>query len=472
VKVLVIDDEPSLLKLLELSLKSPQNTVVLSETAAKGLEAFQHQIFDVVICDIGLPDGDGISVLHQMKEMRPETPVIMITAHGSIQTALDAMKAGAYDYVQKPFEPEELKIVINRALHEHKLTQEVARLQREVQTRYDFSNIIGRSPPMQDLFDRIQRAANAKSTVLISGESGTGKELIAKAIHYNSPRSKKPFVVVDCSSIPENLIESELFGHAKGAFTGADKAKKGLFEEANGGSLFLDEIGELPLEMQSKLLRVLQESTIRRVGETQTIPLDVRVIAATHRDLEGMITEQKFRQDLYYRLNVIPLRAPALRERREDILILIQHFLKKFNEINQRSISTLDPAVVERLQTFEWPGNVRQLENLMEQMVVMSQGPSITLKDLPPPLSLGAGAEVDPPVISSDSWDLKFTLERLTSYTEECMIRKALSHTQNNKTKAAELLGISRRSLIYKVQDYKIEPVNEAELKALENDPS
>ena len=468
-KILVIDDESSLLKLLQLSLKSDFD-IRVAENATSGLAAFEQDTFDCIVCDVGLPDLNGIEVLKKIHTQNPELPVIMITAHGTVSSALSAMKAGAYDYIQKPFEPEELKIVINRAAHERQLSSKVARLQREVFDKYDFSKIIGQAPSMKTLFSRIGKAADTKSTILISGESGTGKELIAKSIHFNSSRKEAPFIVIDCSAIPANLLESELFGHARGAFTGADRAKKGLFEEAHHGTVFLDEIGELPLELQSKLLRVLQESTIRRVGETQAIDIDIRVIAATNRNLENEVKSGRFRQDLFYRLNVIPISAPPLRERKEDIVVLANHFLKRFAKDYSREPKRLSPTVIDRIQSFEWPGNVRQLENLIEQMVVMSESETIDVKDLPPPLADGIPAE--PPALPANSWDLKTALQKVTQYTEECLIRKALQHTQNNKTKASDLLGISRRALIYKVQEYRIEKVPPQELEGSEDDPS
>jgi two-component system response regulator AtoC len=300
------------------------------------------------------------------------------------------------------------------------------------------------------------------------GESGTGKELLAKAVHFNSDRKDKPFVIVDCGAVPPNLLESELFGHVKGAFTGADRPKKGLCEEANEGTLFLDEIGEMPLDLQTKLLRLLQESTIRKVGDTKVFPIDIRVIAATHRNLEEEVKTQKFRQDLYYRLNVVPLVAPALRERRDDIPLLAHHFLKKYAKEYKRDVTTIAPEVMERLVQYEWPGNVRQLENLIEQMVVMSDSPLLKIENLPPPLSTAPNSdsrESAPPTLDPNDWDLKKALDRVQSYTEECMIKRAMNFTKNNKTKAAELLGLSRRALIYKVQEYKIDgiPLNDEE---------
>ena len=468
-KALIIDDEVSLLKLLQLSLADDKTTVVTAENASKGLENFRSELFDIVLCDIGLPDKDGLDVLAELKNIRPEVPVVMITAHGSIQSALTAMKRGAYDYIQKPFEPEEIKLVFERALRETQLKDENQRLRNEVSNKYDFSNIIGNSMPIKNLFQKIRKAADTKSTILILGESGTGKELLAKAIHYNSPRKDKPFVVVDCGAIPSHLLESELFGHVKGAFTGADRIKKGLCEEADKGSLFLDEIGELPVELQSKLLRLLQENTIRKVGDTKSISLDIRVIAATNRNLEQEIKAGKFRQDLFYRLNVVPLHSPSLRERREDIPLLAHFFLKRFAKDYSRNITNIDPGVMNKFMAFEWPGNIRQLENLIEQMVVMSESQSLTEETLPPPLNTSSAAVSEPAQVPVDEWDLKKAIDRLQSYTEECMIRKALAFTKNNKTKSAELLGISRRALIYKVQEYKIDGVSIAESETEED---
>jgi DNA-binding NtrC family response regulator len=468
-KVLVIDDEVSLLKLLQLSLKSDFDLSV-AETGRAGTELFSQDTFDCVVCDVGLPDQNGIEVLKQIRNLNSELPIIMITAHGTISSALSAMKAGAYDYIQKPFEPEELKIVIERAIHERNLSSNLARLQREVSEKYDFSKIIGQSQSMRTLFDRVRKAADTKSTILILGESGTGKELIAKSIHFNSSRSEAPFIVIDCSAIPHNLLESELFGHARGAFTGADRAKKGLFEEAHHGTVFLDEIGELPLDLQAKLLRVLQESTIRRVGENQSIDIDIRVIAATNRNLEEEAKAGRFRQDLFYRLNVVPISAPPLRQRSDDIPLLANHFIKKFSKEYSRQVQRISPSVIARFQSFEWPGNVRQLENLIEQMVVMSNSEILEMQDLPPPLSEGVPSE--PAVIPQSLWDLKSAIQKITHYTEECLIKKALQHTGYNKTKAAELLGISRRALIYKAQEYRIEKVTPQEIEGNEDDPS
>jgi two-component system response regulator AtoC len=455
VKTLVIDDERSLLKLVELGLTSNQCEVLTAETGAQGIDIFRSKSPDAIVCDLGLPDIDGIEVLKKIRELNQEIPIIMITAHGSIQTAISAMKLGAYDYVQKPFELEELQMVLDRAVREHQLLKDYERLRTQVESEYNFSNIIGSSAAMKSLFDRLRKASDTKSTVLIHGESGTGKELIARALHFNSSRRKKPLVIVDCGSIPNNLIESELFGHVRGAFTGADSLKKGLCEEAHQGTLFLDEIGELPLELQAKLLRFLQESTIRRVGDTQATELDVRVIAATNRDLEQEVKEKRFRQDLFYRLNVVPLRAPPLRERREDIAPLSHHFLRKYAQSYHRAIERIDPVVLQRLCEYSWPGNVRQLENIIEQMVVMTEGSCLRVDSLPPPLS--QAQDINIPPIAETEWDLKKALQKVQAYQEEFMIRRALERTENNKTKAAELLGISRRALIYKAQEYRIE---------------
>jgi len=455
VKVLIIDDEISLLRLMKLGLTENNHEVATAETAEGGITHFKSDIFDAVLCDIGLPDKDGLEVLSELRTINSEVPIVMITAHGSIESALTAMKRGAYDYIQKPFETEEIQIILERAFREKKLSEDYSRLKQVVKSEYDFSKIIGNSGSLRAVFDKIRKAADTKSTILITGESGTGKELISKAIHFNSPRKDHPFVVIDCGAIPANLLESELFGHIKGAFTGADRSKKGLCEEASSGTLFLDEIGELPIELQSKLLRLLQESTIRRVGEAKPISVDVRVIAATNRNLEEEIKANRFREDLFYRLNVVPIRSPSLRERKDDIAMLSHHFMKKFSRDYQRAAHTIESKVMERLIAYDWPGNVRQLQNLIEQMVVMSSGGELTLDLLPPPFQNISAST--PPTLADNEWDLKKASERIQAYTEECLIRKAMVHTKNNKTKAAELLGISRRALIYKVQEYKIQ---------------
>ncbi|PIR23372.1 MAG: hypothetical protein COV44_03215 [Deltaproteobacteria bacterium CG11_big_fil_rev_8_21_14_0_20_45_16] len=452
--LLIVDDEENLLKLLSLNLKKPNRSIFTANNAAEAFKLFQENVFDIVLCDIGLPDTDGIQLLKSFKQTRSNTPVIMITAHGSVDTAISSMKEGAYDYVQKPFEAEEIEFVVDRAIRESRLQADYNRLRQQIASEFNFSNILGNSPKMKNLFERMRKAASTKSTVLVLGESGTGKEMIARAIHFNSERKNKPFVVIDCGAIPANLLESELFGHIKGAFTGAENTKKGLCEEADGGSLFLDEIGELPIELQSKLLRLLQESSIRRVGDTKNISLDVRIIAATNKNLEAEVKEKKFREDLFYRLNVVALTPPALRERREDIPLLADFFVKKYAREYKRDIEKISHQVLSRLAAFDWPGNVRQLENVVEQMVVMSESKILDLDNLPPPLS--DGIQVAAPIVEDRDWDLKKAVSNVTAYTEEFMIRRALEHTGQNKTKAAELLGLSRRALIYKTQEYKI----------------
>ena len=452
--LLIVDDEENLLKLLSLNLKKPSRNIFTANNAAEAFKVFQENVFDIVLCDIGLPDTDGIQLLKSFKQTRSSTPVIMITAHGSVDTAISSMKEGAYDYVQKPFEAEEIEFVVERAIRESRLQSDYNRLRQQIASEFNFSNILGSSPKMKNLFERMRKAASTKSTVLVLGESGTGKEMIARAIHFNSERKNKPFVVVDCGAIPANLLESELFGHIKGAFTGAESTKKGLCEEAHGGSLFLDEIGEMPIELQSKLLRLLQESSIRRVGDTKPINLDVRIIAATNKNLETEVKEKKFREDLFYRLNVVSLTPPPLRERREDIALLADFFVKKYVREYKRDIEKISPQVLSRLAAFDWPGNVRQLENVIEQMVVMCEAKTIDLDSLPPPLS--DGIQVAAPIVEDSDWDLKKAVSNVTAYTEEFMIRRALEHTGQNKTKAAELLGLSRRALIYKTQEYKI----------------
>ncbi|TVQ77381.1 MAG: sigma-54-dependent Fis family transcriptional regulator [Bradymonadales bacterium] len=454
-KILVIEDEVAFARLLKSSLEKENREIECVESIASA-KALQDQVdFDLVICDISLPDGNGIQHLETRKRESDSAVFIMMTAHGSVDSALQAMKLGAYDYLQKPFEPEELEIVIERAFRERQLESRYLQLKQEVQSEYDFSQILGKSEPMQALFRKMRKAAETKSTVLIHGESGTGKELIARAIHYNSPRRDQSFVIVDCGSIPANLIESELFGHAKGAFTGAHQHRQGLAEEAHLGSLFLDEIGELPLEMQTKLLRFLQESTLRRVGETKAREVDVRIVAATNRDCGEEVKAKRFREDLFYRLNVIPLTAPSLRERQEDIPLLAQHFVSKFCKERKAGPHRLSPGVIQKLMSYSWPGNVRQLENVIEQMLVMADQEIIDEAMLPHPLADNPeGPEI---TFDPSEWDLKKALSKIHAYTEKYMIRRALQETNNNKTKAAQLLKISRRSLIYKAQEYGLD---------------
>ena len=444
-KILVIDDEPNMVALLKRILGRAGYDVVGAGGTAEGTAVLGSQVFDLVICDLALGDGSGIDLLKVASKGQPQAPFILITAYGTVESAVEAMKLGAFDYITKPFQNEEMLILVDKALRHSDLSRQVRQLRREVDQRYGFGNIIGKSKPMRALFDLVERIAGTNSTVLITGESGTGKELFAKAIHYNSDRRERPFTAVDCGVIPENLIESELFGHTKGAFTGADSAKRGLFAEADGGTLFLDEIGNLPTPLQAKLLRALQEREIKPVGSTETVRVDVRVIAATKEDLRRAVEAGSFRNDLFYRLSVIPLQIPPLRDRREDISMLVEHFLDKVCRVNKIARKEIEPAIFKRLMTYDWPGNVRELENLIERLVLISGKGPIT-------------ADLLPREIEESSGELSFkgTLSTEVAGAERETIMRALSRASGNRTKAAKLLGISRASLYNKLRQYDI----------------
>jgi two-component system response regulator PilR (NtrC family) len=401
-----------------------------------------------------MPGTDGIEVLKTIKEISAETVVIMITAFATAETAVEAMKLGAYDYIIKPFKVDELKLIIQNSLEKRFLRKENTLLKREIEFRAGFENFIGKSEPMQKVFSLIRQVADTNSTVLITGESGTGKELVAKAVHFSSPRKAGPFVTVNCGALPETLLESELFGSMKGAFTGAISNKQGLFEAANGGSIFLDEISATTLTLQIKLLRVLQEREFMRVGGTAALKIDVHVIAASNRDLKAEIIKGTFREDLYYRLNVIPIHMPPLRERKEDIPLLTDHFLKKFNrkEAERIGIKRLDPEVLKVLMNYSWPGNVRELENTIERLVIMTPEETIrlehvsdTIKNIIPTYD----------VIPSDIPDEGLNMEELLENAERTLLRKALEKSGGVKTEAAKLLGLTFRSFRHRLQKYE-----------------
>jgi DNA-binding NtrC family response regulator len=444
-KILVVDDEPNMVALLKRILGRAGYDVVGAGNVKEGAIRLGEQVVDLVISDLALGDGSGIDLLKTASRGQPHAPFILITAFGSIESAVEAMKLGAFDYITKPFRNEELLMLVEKGLRHSDLSRQVRQLRREVGQRYGFENIIGKSKPMRALFDLVERIAGTNSTILITGESGTGKELFAKAIHYNSERNDKPFVAVDCGVIPENLIESELFGHTKGAFTGADSAKRGLFAEADGGTLFLDEIGNLPPPLQAKLLRALQEREIKPVGSTEMIRVDVRVIAATKEDLRRAVEEGRFRNDLFYRLSVIPLNIPPLRDRREDIPLLIEHFLGTICRANKLERRELEPAVLNKLIAYDWPGNVRELVNMIERLMLISTSKRIDTDLLPPEINAEAAGS-----------SLKETLSSQMADAEKETILQALSRAGGNRTKAANLLGISRASLYNKLRQYGI----------------
>ena len=444
-RILVVDDEPNMVALLKRILGRSGYDVVGAGSVEGGTALLGEQVFDLIISDLALGDGSGIDLLKIASRGQPHAPFMLITAFGSIESAVEAMKLGAFDYITKPFQNEEMLLLVEKGLRHSDLSRQVRQLRREVDKRYGFDNIIGKSKSMSALFELVERIAVTNSTVLISGESGTGKELFAKAIHYNSEREDRPFVAVDCGVIPENLIESELFGHAKGAFTGADSAKRGLFAEADSGTLFLDEIGNLPPPLQAKLLRVLQEREIKPVGSTEMIKVDVRIITATKENLRRAVDEGRFRNDLFYRLSVIPLTIPPLRERREDIPPLIEHFLDKICRVNKVERRELDPTVLNKLIAYDWPGNVRELENMIERLVLISTGKHIGLELLPPEIMKEPGGIALGETLSSQMADA----ERET-------IIQALERAGDNRTKAAKILGISRAGLYNKMRQYDI----------------
>lgn len=443
--VLVVDDEPEMREFLEIMLKRDGYIVDTAPDGARALDKMENTLFDLAIVDIQMPVMNGIELLRRINEKSPETTVIMITAYASHETAIEAMKLGAYDYITKPFKIDEIKLVIKKAIEKKKLERENKRLRKELETKYGFGNIIGRSPSIIKVFDLIKRVADLNVNVLITGESGTGKELVARAIHYSGIRRGGPFVPVNCGAIPESLIESELFGYKRGAFTGALRDKKGLFEEADGGTIFLDEIADLPLHLQVRLLRVIEEKSIRPLGSTETIPIDIRVIAATNKNLEEEIEKGRFREDLYYRLNVIKIELPPLRERKEDIAPLAIHFISKYSREMGKDIRGISPKALETLESYHYPGNVRELENIIARSVALETSNVIRQETLPQ--LVGSKDFIDLGADLSSGTNLDAVLENV----ERRFIEKALKSTGGNKTEAAKLLGITLRSLRYRL---------------------
>jgi two-component system response regulator PilR (NtrC family) len=454
-KILVADDEQSMREFLDIMLKKEGYKVSLASNGEEVVKLIEKDIFDLVLMDIRMPRLDGISALKKIKATSPETIVIMITAYASADTAIKAMKEGAYDYITKPFKVDEIKLIIKNALEKKNLQKENILLKQVVRDRYHFENIIGQSPKMLALYDLLEKVAPTRTNILITGESGTGKELVARAIHYNNPRKEKPFVTLNCGAIPESLIESELFGHVKGAFTDAIATKKGLFEVADEGTILLDEISELPLLMQVKLLRVLQDKEFKRVGSTEDIRVDVRIISATNKDLEEAVREKRFREDLFYRLNVIQIKLPSLRERKEDIPLLTMHFLKRYSEELNKNISTISPEALRILVNYDFPGNVRELQNIIERAVALESGQGLTAQNLSSYLDQQISTKKVPIdlEIPSEGIDLEKVVEDL----ERTLLLKALDKTKGIKKKAAELLHINFRSMRYRLEKYGLD---------------
>ena len=444
--VLIVDDEQSMVEMLRLFFEGEDFLVDTARSVGEARNQVAERNFDLVLCDILMPDGNGLDLLRQIKEKSPRTAVIMMTAYASPKSAIEAMKLGAYNYVSKPFDVDELRAQAQGALEKTGLEQENVYLKQQLEQRFGFSNIIGRSPRMQEIFSLIERVAKTTSTVLVRGESGTGKELIARAVHQASPRAEARFLSINCGAMPESLLESELFGHERGAFTGAVREKKGLFHEADRGTLFLDEIGEMTPSMQVKLLRALQDKRIRRVGGSQEDTVDVRIIAATNRDLAERIESGDFREDLYYRINVIPIHLPPLRQRREDIPLLVDFFIKKFSESmgldGPKPIST---EALKALEQYEWPGNVRELENTIERALALALEDRLTTRDLPPQVFTGTGGVVDPVVLPDDGLDLEAHLDDI----RRRLMQQAMERTGGVQTQAAELLQMTFRSFRY-----------------------
>jgi DNA-binding NtrC family response regulator len=441
--ILVVDDDAEMRELVRDVLAERGHHVTTAGGGREALQRLAEEDYAAVLTDLRMKEMQGIELLGEIRRLYPDTGVILMTAFGSIETAVEAMKHGASDYLVKPVKTDELVRVVERVLREAALRREIARLRREVHKEYSFHQILGKSKPMQEVFDLIRRVADSPTNVLITGESGTGKELVAKAIHYNSDRRHAPFVPVNCAAIPEALLESELFGHVKGAFTDAKTDKRGLFEEAHTGTLFLDEISELPILLQAKLLRAIQEREIRRVGATKPIAVDVRIIAATNLSLADEVKAKRFRDDLYYRLNVIEVRMPPLRERREDIPLLVDAFLKKCAEARGKRVQGVSEAALALLVDYAWPGNVRELENVVERAVTLSRGDKIMPEDLPPAIQ---GARGDRRILD-EAAERTLPLEEV----EKEYILRILEKTGGNKYQAAHILGIDRKTLYRKL---------------------
>jgi two-component system response regulator PilR (NtrC family) len=462
-RILVVDDEESIREFLDIMLRKEGYDVTCVEDGQKAIDILKKKSFDLVISDLQMPNVTGIELLKHCRENYADLLFMMITAFGTAESAVEAMKMGAYDYITKPFKIDEVRINIANALRSRNLEVENRVLRKELQKEYSFQNLVGNSEAMHKIFELIRKVSDSPTNVLVTGESGTGKEMVAKAIHYNSPLKDRPFVSVNCGAIPENLVESELFGHKKGSFTGASSDKDGLFEVADGGTLFLDEIGELPLSSQVRILRAIQEKTVRRVGGTEDIKVEVRIIAATNRDLEHMVAHGTFRQDLYYRLNVINIRTPALRERRDDIPLLASHFLQKYSDRFNKAIQTISKEAMDLLKKYDFPGNVRELENIIERTVALESGATVLPESLPQFVNTPTGRKM----VSSDGIEITdegIDLQKVLDQLEKELLVKAIHQASGVKKRAAKLLGITFRSMRYRVEKFSLGKVDDDEL--------
>jgi DNA-binding NtrC family response regulator len=452
--ILVVDDEQKIRLILTRILKDEGFTVQEASSGEAAVENVDNFLPDLILMDQNMPGMNGIETMEEIKSRHPEITVIILTAFGSIPLAVEAIKKGAYDYLSKPFDNDELLILIHRALEHRRLTEEVSQLKKQLLEKYSFTNIIGVSPKMQQVFEQINRVCATDATVLIQGESGTGKELIMKAIHYHSHRKEKPLVTVNCGAIPLNLLESEFFGHEKGAFTDAKERKIGKFEQAQGGTIFLDEVGELPLDAQVKLLRVLDDRKLTRIGGNQIIPLEVRVIAATNKNLAEEVKKGTFRLDLFYRLNIVTINVPPLRERKEDIPLLVEHFIEKYNKRLEMDVKSVSKSAMNYLQDYPWHGNVRDLENAIQSAMILEQDDTIRVEDLP--LRIRGYPEISDEIDLSEQ-GLEDQVKEFTEKIEKELIVRALEKCNQNRTNTAEILKISRKTLFNKMKQYELE---------------
>ncbi|HEY8493509.1 MAG TPA: sigma-54 dependent transcriptional regulator [Myxococcota bacterium] len=458
-QILIVDDEELYRRALERILARSGHAVTCARDASEAMAVVSSEPLDLVLCDIRMPGISGLELVRQIREIDPDLPCIVVTGYGSAEQSVEALHAGAFWYLEKPFEQRSLDVVrrlVDQAIEHRRLRTENRLLQSQLRSRYRFDNVVGQSDALRHVLDLVARVADSDSTVLITGESGTGKELIARAIHYNSKRADRVMVTVNCGAIPEELLESELFGHVKGAFTNAVQHREGRFAAADGGTIFLDEIGDMSPNLQVKLLRVLQDRTFEPVGSSKTVRVDVRVIAATHRNLEEAIRRGTFREDLYYRLNVIPIEVPPLRARKQDIPLLVEHFLERLNQEKGRRVEGITPAALERLMEHDWPGNVRELENLIERLVVLRGRGIIDVDDLPPSLRGRPAPPPQPalPELGPDGIPFHEVVDRLETH----LILQALERTHWNKNRAAQLLGLNRTTLVEKIKKKKLEP--------------